>query len=496
MASLAELAAATTTLSSRQVQHLTRLVAAWSLLCDLASADLLLYAPTGEAAGEFVVLGHVRPTTGLTSYRLDPVGEIVSPITRPVLGRCWRDGIRREVPVPRAIPDADADRQRLLVEFIPVRVDGEVAAVVTRERALGLGEARSGLETEYRALWRRFATMIEQGVFPPAVREQVGEFREPRVGDGVVVLDREQRVVFASPNALSGLHRLGVRVDLAQRTLSDIGIDDTVVRRALASRHSTIAELVHGAELSVVIRCYPLLEEGRSNGAVALLRDVSELRSRDRLLVSKDATIREIHHRVKNNLQTIQSLLRLQARRLKSDEAKNAVEQSARRIGAIAIVHETLSTDATDVVDFDSVVAQVVRLVEEGLTSPERPLRVDVDGRVGDLPGDIAMPLAVALAELVQNALDHASGFTDADVEITMSADRGEVRLRVVNGGAGVPDGFSLDRDGGLGLTIVRTFVVSDLGGTMTIGPARAELPRGVVVEIRVPRHGDGRALG
>ena len=81
-----------------------------------------------------------------------------------------------------------------------------------------------------------------------------------------------------------------------------------------------------------------------------MLRDVTDLRHRDRMLVSKDATIREVHHRVKNNLQTIAALLRLQARRLQSDEARAALEESERRIRSIAVVHETLSRDASDVV--------------------------------------------------------------------------------------------------------------------------------------------------
>ena len=74
-----------------------------------------------------------------------------------------------------------------------------------------------------------------------------------------------------------------------------------------------------------------------------LLRDVTDLRSRDRELVTKDATIREIHHRVKNNLQTVAALLRLQARRMTVPEARAALEEAVRRVGSIALVHETLS---------------------------------------------------------------------------------------------------------------------------------------------------------
>jgi two-component sensor histidine kinase len=145
-------------------------------------------------------------------------------------------------------------------------------------------------------------------------------------------------------------------------------------------------------------------------------------------------------------------------------------------------VHETLATDATDEVDFDTVVGRVVRLVTEGLSSPDRPVRVEVTGEVGELPGEVAMPLAVAVAELVQNAIDH-SGAEETAISIDLEADRRSVVVRV-------RDGFSLDRDAGLGLTIVRTFVVSDLGGTITMRHGSDVAPRGVVVEVRVPRRG------
>src|SRR5947209_11033897 len=97
------------------------------------------------------------------------------------------------------------------------------------------------------------------------------------------------------------------------------------------------------------------------------MRDVTDVRRRVRMLMSKDATIREIHHRVKNNLQTIASLLRLQRRRVANAEARDALAESERRIRSIAIVHETLSRDAGDVVDFNEIVGPLVRVVEESV---------------------------------------------------------------------------------------------------------------------------------
>ena len=160
--------------------------------------------------------------------------------------------------------------------------------------------------------------------------------------------------------------------------------------------------------MSVLIRCIPLIDHGAVSGAVVLTRDVSELRRRDRLLLSKDATIREIHHRVKNNLQTISSLLRLQGRRFTSPEAKVAIEESVRRIRAIALVHETLSREAGDDVAFVEIVRPLVRMVEEGMSSEDRPVSFTVEGDAGFLPATVATPLSVVLNELLQNAIDHA----------------------------------------------------------------------------------------
>jgi two-component sensor histidine kinase len=202
---------------------------------------------------------------------------------------------------------------------------------------------------------------------------------------------------------------------------------------------------------------------------VLLLRDVTELRRRDRLLLSKDATIREIHHRVKNNLQTISSLLRLQGRRLSSPEAKAAVAESVRRIRTIALVHETLSREPGDDVAFIEIVRPLMRLAEEGLQSPDRPIRFVVQGDGGRLPATIATPLSVVLTELLQNAVDHGfpEGSRGGTVVVRLTNADGKLQIRVVNDGRGLEPGFDVNSDTGLGLSIVRTLVTTELGGTI-----------------------------
>ncbi|MCB0978525.1 MAG: sensor histidine kinase, partial [Acidimicrobiales bacterium] len=225
-------------------------------------------------------------------------------------------------------------------------------------------------------------------------------------------------------------------------------------------------------------------------GGLLLLLVVTEVRKRVRLLLSKDATVRESHHRVKNNLQTISSLLQLQARRSRNEEARYAIAESVRRIGSIALVHETLSREAGEEVAFTEILRPLVQMVAEAVTSSERRIEFQVSGDAGKLPAQIATPMAVVLTELLQNTADHAFP-TDvprtepARVRVDLDHDDGGVTIRVVDNGVGVPDGFSVANASGLGLSIVRALVTSDLGGTIDV----FEPPEGpgTVVELRIP---------
>jgi two-component sensor histidine kinase len=390
---------------------------------------------------------------------------------------------------------------------IPVRFEGEVIAVLTREWSQHTGRQPGELERTYLEIFERFAEMIVRGAFP-FVGRVADSSVAPRVGDGAIVLDADARVRYASPNATSALHRVGISANAVGQTLSELGVIDSSVRQAFERREPVVEEFEQTAEVTLLTRCIPIVDdidgEPVVTGAVMLLRDVSELRRRDRLLLSKDATIREIHHRVKNNLQTISSLLRLQARRLESPEAKAAVAESVRRIRTIALVHETLSREPGDDVAFVEIVRPLLRLVEESLQSPERPMRFMVIGDGGRLAATVVTPLSVVLTELLQNAVDH--GFPEGDgggnVAVRLQVEESELLISVIDDGRGIPAGFKLADAKGLGLSIVRTLVTTELAGTIEMRPARVDEltevefePRegntGTVILLRVPLQSD-----
>jgi two-component sensor histidine kinase len=490
MASLTELARFHTSLDGRAVNHLQRLVAGWGLLADFCFADLLLFAPTVDAqdGDRFLVLGQVRPSTSQTVYRADWIGTTVDEEERPLVTRAFRLGeiIEGETTIA-------ALKERVRVLCIPVRCEGEVIGVLTRESAPSFGRQPGELERTYVAIFNRFARMIAAGDYPFDAQDLETE-EAPRVGDGVILLDASARVEYTSPNGVSALHRIGVHANAEGLRFDELGLDDSLVRTAFSIGAPVTEEVEGSAEVTVLIRCIPLLDHDAVSGAVLLTRDVSELRRRDRLLVSKDATIREIHHRVKNNLQTISSLLRLQARRFESHEAKVAIEESVRRIRSIALVHETLSREAGDDVAFIEIVRPLVRMVEDGMSSPDRPVRFHVEGDAGVLPAEVATPASVVLNELLQNAIDHA--FPDeldlqaapGSVTVSLANDGEHLQATVVDDGVGIPEGFDLAEVTGLGLSIVRTLVTSELMGTISLrrGDGPADRP-GTVVQVDIP---------
>ena len=181
-----------------------------------------------------------------------------------------------------------------------------------------------------------------------------------RMSDGFIILTVDGIVRYASPNAISCFRRIGLLATMRGHYLSELGVnllhtDDPVddqLPLVLSGKAAVDSEICtnHSA---VSLRSLPLHDENGRMGAIVLCRDVTELRRREKELQTKDATISEIHHRVKNNLQAVSALLRLQARKTKSEEVKNELKEAQRRVQTIAMVHEGLSQTADEVVDFD-----------------------------------------------------------------------------------------------------------------------------------------------
>ena len=353
--------------------------------------------------GGFIVLGQIRPTTSQTLYEVDLVGQVQSAQNLPNVVEAYRTEV-----IVRGEQVSELAEGPVRITNIPVRHGERVLGVLCRIWSPGTTRRRGTLERVYLELFERLSVMVTDGLFP-FVDDDAAVEEAPRVGDGVLVVDARERITYASPNAVNALHRASITSAIVGSSLALLGLDTSAVDEAFASQVPVIEEVERRPDVIMMIRCIPLIARGELTGAAILIRDVTDLRRRDRLLLTKDATIREVHHRVKNNLQTISSLLRLQARRLGADEAQGriALLEAERRIRAIAVVHDILARETTEQVPFDEIVPSLVEMIRETNTI-SFPVTIEVDGGLGAVAAEVATPLAVAVAELLQNAMEHA----------------------------------------------------------------------------------------
>ncbi|AUI49465.1 sensor histidine kinase [Arthrobacter crystallopoietes] len=448
------------------------LVGDWQLIADLAFADLALWFPTPD--GGYVALAHVRPSTTHTVFHSDFVGERIRADLKPLV-----DAARESQVIERSGETNWTTEMAMRVEAVPMVRNGRTLAIVTSHMDLSSSRMPSRLELTYRQCAYDLLHMCTLGLWPDFASPTGSRRGAPRVGDGLIRMDAEGVVEYASPNGVSAFRRLGDVESLEGRSLAEITtgllkdrrmVDETLPL-VVTGRMPWRTE-IESRGVTLTLRAIPLRNEQERFGALVLCRDVSELRRREMELVSKDATIREIHHRVKNNLQTVAALLRMQSRRMVSEEGKQGLEQAMRRVSTIALVHETLSQGLAQNVDFDELIGRQFRLSAE-VASPTQTVSTERSGDFGELPSEFATPLALVINELVTNAVEHGLDGRTGTVWLTADREPSEaetelLKVTIADDGVGLPEEAKSD---GLGLQIVRTLVTSELGGTIEWSP-------------------------
>ena len=489
MSTLKNLAAKYSNLSEEEVEWLEMLVLDWPLLADLALGDVVLWAPSDD--GNYLAVWHSRPAGAVTMFYRDVIGEYLRDDWRPLID----DAMSVREPVALTAPAWYEENPMKLTAYSVSRRNeaGELLdpfAVVTLHTSVTTTENASRIGAAFRECADDLFEMMQYGLFPSRGSERGRERGAPRAADGLVRVDTDGEVTFASPNTQSTFTLLGFRDELEGETFPDVlaevvkGHYDTNESLPLIA-HGKIAKRADIEEQgrTVTLRSIPVIKEGNRVGGIILTRDVTDLRQQEQELITKDATIREIHHRVKNNLQTVASLLRVQARRARSEEAKEVMSQAMRRVAAIAVVHDTLSSGLSQIVDFDEVFDRVLGLATEVASLHNTTVHHRKEGTFGELPSEYATPLALALTEIVTNAVEH--GLADSEGEVFIRANRDEKRLTVdvIDTGTGLPGGTVGD---GLGTQIVRTLIEGELGGTISWGPDERG---GTRVAIWIPLH-------
>ena len=460
MLQIDELFKSKSNLTSEEIAHIKHVASDWQLIADLSFADLAIWVKS--KSGKELAVAQVRAATAATVFPQDFVGDEVTELF---------DG-----------PGVD---------YFPIRLNKQIIATIARHRNSGVTRSSGRLEGEYQAIAQLLLDMVGESTFPFAT--PISSLNpSPRVGDGFIHLDKNGLVLYASPNGRSAFSRLGWESELEGEALA------TVVSEISKQPRSEYQESINNLDVTQIelesrggaieLTLLPLLNSGVRLGSVVLLHNVTEIRRRERELLLKDATIKEIHHRVKNNLQTVSALLRLQARRVEDLKARGALDEAVRRISSIALVHETLSASGKDEVDFDSVVDSLItHAVDLAPRATNHVIDISVKrlGALGSVDPKVATPLALIITELVANAIEHGLTTKGSKVDVVFSRTGNSCVVKIEDDGVGLPAGFSLKDSSNLGLQIVRTLTESELKGSLEISGSEKGTTAQLRFEIR-----------
>jgi two-component sensor histidine kinase len=472
MLSIDEMILSKTALTDEDRARLMELLAEWQLLSDLSFADLILWIPKRKDYQSwpdgYIAMAHIRPTTAATVFAHDVIGDVIT----------WGSNPRIDGALSTGEIDRDSEAElvgEILIkeETVPVYFGGRVIAVISRHRNADLMRSPSRLELNYREIAHKIYQMVAEGTFPIQNSFYRSE-SAPRVGDGLIRLDASGLITYASPNARSAFNRAGWSDELEGHLLGDViesvkpnlSVPTDECWRSIMSGKNLRREEFENESGIFDLLVMPLVAGEDHIGAIILLHNVTELRRRDRALVTKDVTIREIHHRVKNNLQTVSALLRLQSRRVEDATAKSALEEAVRRVASIAIVHETLSNSSTESVSFDEVYD---RIVHNAIELSTHKISVKKVGSFGTFDSQVATPLALVITELIHNALEHGLADSGENLRVEIVRSTKNCEVKIIDDGIGLPTDFNWDQSSNLGLQIVKTLTENELKGSIQL---------------------------
>ena len=448
---IASLCREKTRLKPMQIGMLARMGSVFPFLSDLVHGDLKVYVPASEE-GFFLLAAHIHPHTVYVPGK-EETEKCVRTIEEPLIAEAFASG--QEMRGKREWTYG----AMLDMYAFPVSREGRVLAVLVFEVAaekLSIAGYPHLLAAAH-AVMRHAQKARDFSPFDPI-----------QAGDGILITDAHSRIVFADVAARRIYRVLGAG-SLIGCPLYDRQLTRHVTRETVERDRPWQKEITAGG-LTLVRREIAIREGGELCLRLVLLSDVTEIRARDQEIRIKSAIIQEIHHRVKNNLQTIASLLRLQARRATSDEVRGALRESVSRILSISVVHEYLSQQGSEAIDVQEVLQHIFDLVARGMTDKGFSIQTKCSGSRLILPSKCASSVALVLNELVLNAMEHAFiGRKTGVIGLDVAERTEDWLLDFYDDGIGLPVGFNMESLSSLGLSIVRTLVEDDLGGTFSL---------------------------
>jgi len=458
-------------LSERDVKQLKKIELGMPIVADISRADLLMFCQ--PQLDEAIVIVHAQPHSVTPVYSELQAGRRVRVSDRPAIIRSFggrrvtRDDV---VHIPEGAP--------IVQEIHPILGEKRkvIGTLCIETNSIEM-ERHLRRKKPFRVAVGRLQRMLLTGQL-----EASGDLSPFGEHDGILVVDAQKRITYISGVATNLYRKLGFMGELVGGHIQDLETDDdSLISHALDEQYC-LEEEVQEQQRLWVKKAIPLLSDGsesflkwkeifqsshsRLAGVMMTIHDRTEEKQRERELQIHATMIQEIHHRVKNNLQTIAALLRLQSRRVNSDEAQQVLSDGINRILSVAIVHEFLSRRDTSMINLRDVAQRIISQMQQGLLDPEKSIRIQLKGPSIYLSPQQTTACALLINELIQNSIEH--GFesrTSGCVAVNLTDHGDSVKIEIADNGGGLPSGFDLGQDVSLGLSIVQSLATDDLKG-------------------------------
>ncbi|MBH0229725.1 sensor histidine kinase [Halobacillus yeomjeoni] len=455
-----------TYLSKKDIEKINEVSRSIQMMADLSKANVFIDCLMADE-NHAVVVAEAAPTTAKPIYEKTVVGTIAYETFEPAVLYCLKSG--NKMTSNRAITQ---ERKKVEQSVVPIYNDSdEVIGALIMEKDISEQEQS---QTELKALSQTAQSLgglllsdsDEQPIVPELMEEALF----------FVGLDGE--VFYSNPTAINLVHELkGKACSYGDNLLNYLPLLEEVVR----SPKELLVKEVQAHEKSFKVKKIRLPIDEKQNGMFIIIQDLTELREKEKELIMKSVAIQEIHHRVKNNLQTVASLLRLQMRRGVPEESKVYLYESLNRVLSIASVYEViLSNRHIDDVDIDQLTRKIGDMLVYTSASAEGKVEIDYRGDGLTIESERAVPIALIINELIQNCIDHAFiGENGGFILVSFQQKEGLMEVTVKDDGIG----FDEECPPSLGLDIVKRMVEHDLCGQFQI----SGLDTGTEAKLRFP---------
>ena len=328
----------------------------------------------------------------------------------------------------------------------------------------------------YSNRYDEFMSIVSQTTFQGML---VPQLQQPELYEGISVLDgilffeQDGTILYANRAAKKLGDIFGIDRRLHGTSIYSSTLKVGRIKKALEDRVGTIDEELYG-DIALRQVMIPVVLGVKWKRGILVLQDKTELWKRDQELLVKNSVIKEVHHRVKNNLQSVAGLLRMQSRRSGSDDVKQALQDSIHRIESMALVHEIVSNFDEDYVALRSIIEELWRLLRQGLGASEQRIDMEYTGDDIIMSSHKASYVSLVLNELFSNIFKHAfKGRTEGQVqvevqEVMAQGNRDMLHIVIRDTGCGLPENFEDTRQRRLGLQIIENLVRNELDGSIS----------------------------